>query len=130
MSSQEIGTWVRNWVHYDNLASNLNKQTINARKMRDTYEQQIIGALKRSNMENAIIKVAGAQLSLSHEKSQHPLTLSRIEEITHKYFELRGGQDETEAFMKFLRKNRGTDDSIRLKKTNLLPPASPAPTLL
>uniref|UniRef100_A0A6C0IE60 Uncharacterized protein n=1 Tax=viral metagenome TaxID=1070528 RepID=A0A6C0IE60_9ZZZZ len=130
MSSQEIGTWVRNWVHYDNLASNLNKQTTNARKMRDTYEQQIISGLKRSNMENAIIKVAGAQLSLSHEKSQHPLTLSRIEEITHKYFELRGGQDETEAYMKFLRKNRGTDDSIRLKKTNLLPPAQAPATLL
>jgi hypothetical protein len=130
MSSQEIGTWVRNWVHYDNLASNLNKQTTNARKMRDTYEQQIISGLKRSNMENAIIKVAGAQLSLSHEKSQHPLTLSRIEEITHKYFELRGGQDETEAYMKFLRKNRGTDDSIRLKKTNLLPPAQAPPTIL
>jgi hypothetical protein len=130
MSSQEIGTWVRNWVHYDNLASNLNKQTTNARKMRDTYEQQIISGLKRSNMENAIIKVAGAQLSLSHEKSQHPLTLSRIEEITHKYFELRGGQDETEAYMKFLRKNRGTDDSIRLKKTNLLPPAQAPATIL
>jgi hypothetical protein len=98
--------------------------------MRDTYEQQIISGLKRSNMENAIIKVAGAQLSLSHEKSQHPLTLSRIEEITHKYFELRGGQDETEAYMKFLRKNRGTDDSIRLKKTNLLPPAQAPPTIL
>jgi len=122
MSSQEIGTWVRNWVHYDNLAGTLNKQTSNARKMRDNYEQQIISALRRNNMENAVIKVSGGQLTLSHEKTSASLTLGRIEEIAQKYFELRGGQDETEAFMRFLRKNRGTEETIRLKKSMALLP--------
>lgn len=127
MSSQEIATWVRNWVHYDNLTTSLSKQTTNARKMRDSYEDQIIGALRRNHMENAVIKVSGGQLSLSHEKTSASLTLGRIEEIAQKYFELRGGQDESEAFMRFLRKNRGTEESIRLKKTMNVPPPPPPP---
>jgi hypothetical protein len=122
MSSQEIATWVRNWVHYDNLTSSLSKQTTNARKMRDSYEDQIISGLRRSHMENAVIKVAGGQITLSHEKTSAALSLGRIEEITRKYFELRGTGDETEAFMRFLRKNRGTEDSVKLKKTMAVPP--------
>lgn len=114
---QEMATWVRNWVHYDNLAGNLNKQVANARKMRDNYEQQIIGTLQRNHMENAVIKVTGGQITLAHDKTSASLTLSRIEDIAQKYFTLRGTTDETEAFMRFLRKNRGTEENLRLKKT-------------
>lgn len=128
MSSQEIATWVRNWVHYDNLTTSLSKQTTNARKMRESYEYQIIAALRRNHMENAVIKVSGGQISLSHEKTSTSLTLGRIEEIAQKYFELRGGGDESEAFMRFLRKNRGTEESIRLKKTINVPPVPPPPS--
>ena len=128
MSSQEIATWVRNWVHYDNLTSSLSKQTTNARKMRDTYEDQIISGLRRSHMENAVIKVAGGQITLSHEKTSAALSLGRIEEITRKYFELRGTGDETEAYMRFLRKNRGTEDSVRLKKSMNVPPLPGLPS--
>lgn len=128
MSSQEIATWVRNWVHYDNLSSSLSKQTTNARKMRDTYEDQIISGLRRSHMENAVIKVAGGQITLSHEKTSAALSLGRIEEITRKYFELRGTGDETEAYMRFLRKNRGTEDSVRLKKSMNVPPLPGLPS--
>lgn len=130
MSSQEVATWVRNWVHYDNLAGNLNKQVTNARKMRETYETQIISALQRNHMENAVIKVSGGQITLSHEKNSAALTLSRIEEIAQKYFALRSassGTDESEAFMRFLRKNRGTEETLRLKKTVVMPP-TPTPT--
>lgn len=130
MSSQEVATWVRNWVHYDNLAGNLNKQVTNARKMRETYETQIISALQRNHMENAVIKVSGGQITLAHEKTSAALTLTRIEEIAQKYFALRGGTDESEAFMRFLRKNRGTEETLRLKKTVVMPPTpTPTPTL-
>jgi hypothetical protein len=125
MSSQDIATWVRNWVHYDNLAGNLNKQVTNSRKMRETYESQIVSALQRNHMENAVIKVTGGQITLAHEKTSAALTLGRIEDIAQKYFALRGGTDETEAFMRFLRKNRGTEESLRLKKTVVLPPLAP-----
>ena len=127
MSSQDIATWVRNLVHYDNLAGNLNKQVTNARKMRETYEGQIVSALQRNHMENAVIKVTGGQITLSHEKTSAALTLGRIEDVAQKYFALRGGTDETEAFMRFLRKNRGTEESLRLKKTVVLPPIVPGP---
>ena len=132
MSSQEVATWVRNWVHYDNLAGNLNKQVTNARKIRETYETQIISALQRNHMENAVIKVSGGQITLAHEKTSAALTLSRIEEIAQKYFTLRGGADESEAFMRFLRKNRGTEETLRLKKVVVMPPTptpTPTPTL-
>ena len=68
--------------------------------MRDSYEDQIIAGLRRSHMENAVIKVAGGQITLSHEKTSAALSLGRIEEISRKYFELRGTGDETEAFEK------------------------------
>jgi len=125
MSNQEVATWVRNWVHYDNLATTLSKQASNARKMRETHENQIISSLRRNHMENAVIKVSGGQITMSHEKTTAALTLGRIEEIAQKYFELRGSTDETEAFMRFLRKNRGTEESIRLKKTLISPPQLP-----
>jgi hypothetical protein len=125
MSNQDVATWVRNWVHYDNLATTLSKQASNARKMRETYEDQIISSLRRNHMENAVIKVSGGQIKMTHEKTTAPLTLGRIEEIAQKYFELRGNTDETEAFMRFLRKNRGTEESIRLKKTMSIPPQLP-----
>jgi flagellar capping protein FliD len=129
MSSQEIATWVRNWVHFDNLASVLSKQATNARKEREAYEQQIISALRRNHMENAVIKVTGGQITMAHEKTSAGLTLGRIEEIAQKYFTLRGGTDETEAFMRFLRKNRGTEESVRLKKTTIVPPLAPVPSI-
>ena len=119
---QDIATLIRNWVHYDNLASTLSKQSTNARKMKSTYEDQIISSLRRSHMENAVIKVSGGQITMNHEKATAALTLGRIEELTQKYFALRGGMDETEAYMRFLRKNRGTEDVVRLKKTLSAPP--------
>ena len=120
--TQDIATLIRNWVHYDNLASTLSKQSTNARKMKSTYEDQIISSLRRSHMENAVIKVSGGQITMAHEKATAALTLGRIEELTQKYFALRGGMDETEAYMRFLRKNRGTEDVVRLKKTLSAPP--------
>ena len=93
--------------------------------MRETYESQIVSALQRNHMENAVIKVTGGQITLAHEKTSAALTLGRIEDIAQKYFALRGGTDETEAFMRFLRKNRGTEESLRLKKTVVLPPLAP-----
>lgn len=113
----EMATWVRNWVHYDNLASGLNKQTLNARKTRDEYESRIISALKRSNMAGAVIQVAGARLTLAEDTEACRLTLGKLEEVSKKYFETRGGADETDAFMRFFRKHRGTDTTEKLKKT-------------
>ena len=81
VNTQEIGFNVRNWVHYDNLAVGLYRQTINARKVRDEFETKILASLRSSNMENAVIQIAGGRLVVQEERHNQPLTLARIEEL-------------------------------------------------
>ena len=52
-----IGTYVRNWLHYTNLASSFFKQFGAVRTVRDDYEQQIINVLRTNGMENATIQI-------------------------------------------------------------------------
>ena len=127
-----IGTLVRNWLHYDNLASSFYRQANRARQVRDDYEGKIIHTLSASNMTNAIIQIHGGQLQVVDEKNPRPLTLTRIEELLHAYYHTRPGKDETLEVMTFIRGHRGTDSVQKLRKSGMqnspLPPL-PAPPL-
>ena len=59
--TNNLANLVRNYVHYDNLASTFQKQTQNARIVRDDFEQRIINHLKDKKMDNAIIQIVGGK---------------------------------------------------------------------
>ena len=40
MNNEALAHNVRGWVHYDNMAAALQKQIVNARKQRDSFEEQ------------------------------------------------------------------------------------------
>ena len=135
MNVSDLGNWVRNWVHYDNLALGLNRQATNARKLREDYEDKIIGHLQTNSMENAVIQIAGGRLTVNEERHSQPLTLTRLEEILRGYYASKGATgplDETPEIMKYLRKQRGFEVTKKLKKTTSapLPPLPPPPTAL
>ena len=126
INTQEVGFHVRNWVHYDNLATSLYRQTINARKVRDEFETKILDSLRASNMENAVIQIAGGRIIVQEERHNQPLTLTRIEEILHTYYVSRNMPDDTQNIMKFMKKQRGFEISKKLRK-QAGPPAPPLP---
>jgi len=118
LDTSQLGGWVRNWVHYDNLAQGLNKQVQNARKLKDEFETKILNNLKSHKMENAVIQIAGGRLHMGEEKHAIPLSLGRIEELLHGYYVSKGRQsvDETVEIMKYIKAERGHDVVQKLKK--------------
>jgi hypothetical protein len=128
----DLTTLVRNYVHYDNLTSNYNKQATGARKLRDEFEHKIITNLRANKMENAIIQISGASLQCIEEKTSPAMSLPRLESYLHKYFQQKGnGMDETDAILRFLKlqKMNDTQTTICLKKTPMaaaIPPPPPA----
>lgn len=118
IDTNHLGNLVRNYVHYDNLASSLGKQLQNARKVKDQFEDQIIQSLTQSNMKNAVIQVAGGRLTVGEEKHAQPLTLSRLQELLHGFYASQGRQstDETQAIMNYIKNERGTTITQKLKK--------------
>ncbi len=134
MNVSELGNWVRNWVHYDNLALGLSRQATNARKFRDEFEGKIIDHLETNSMQNAVIQIVGGRLTINEERHSQPLTLTRLEEILRGYYASKGATgalDETQAIMKYLRKQRGFEVSKRLKKSTAAPvaPLPPPPSV-
>ncbi len=127
VNQQELGFHVRNWVHYDTLATSLYRQTINARKVRDEFETKIIDALRTSKMENAVIQIGGGRLVLQEERHNQPLSLTRIEEILHSYYVSRNLPDDTANIMKFMKKQRGFEITKKLRKQMGPPPSSLPP---
>lgn len=126
VNTQELAFLIRNWVHYDNLATTLYRQTTNARKVRDEFETKILATLRASNMENAVIQIAGGRLMVHEERHNQPLTLGRMEEFLHAYFLSKNAADDTQHIMKFMRKQRGYEVVKRLKKqTGAAPPPLP-----
>lgn len=117
-----IGTYVRYWLHYSDLASSFFKQFGSVRKVRDDYEKQIITTLEKNGMEKATIQIGGGQLKVSHRKEPNPLTLAKIEELLHAYYRQKGGKDETLDIMTFIRANRGYTTVKSLKKSGTHPP--------
>jgi hypothetical protein len=131
----QLSTWVQSWVHYDNLTSAHNRQSTNARKLRDEFEDKICGALVNTPNEKMIIQIHSGRLQIVEDKHVQPLTQGRLEEYLHEYFTQKTGspvETETAAIMKFIREHRSTQVTKKLKRsansTTNLPPL-PAPPI-
>jgi hypothetical protein len=121
-NTQDLANFVRNYVHYDNLATGLYRQTVNARKVRDEFEGKILTNLRTHNMENAIIQIAGGRLVVHEERHNQPITLGRMEELLRSYYLSHNLPDDTQNIIKYMKKQRGYEVVKRLKKQ-----AGPAP---
>jgi hypothetical protein len=122
IQKEDIASLIRNYVHYDNLASQFYKQTQNARAVRDDYEKRIIEELKKNKMENAIIQIVGGKLKIVEEKHSSPLTFKSLEESLHNYYGNKKKVDETSELLKFIKASRTVETSFKLKKIPQLPP--------
>jgi len=121
-SDPGIGTAVRYFLHYSNLASSFYKQYGSAKKVKDEYEQQIINTLRQSGMEKATIQINGGQITVVDKREPTQLSLSKIEELLHGYFRQKGGQDQSLDIMTFIRSNRGYTMNKYLKQTGIQQP--------
>jgi len=121
INKEDLANLIRNYVHYDNLASTLNKQTHNARIVRDDFEQRIITELRNKKMENAIIQIVGGKLKIIEEKTNTPLNYKFLEESLHKYFINKKISDDTTNIIKFVKDERDINISYKLKKILQLP---------
>jgi hypothetical protein len=117
---QQLPSLVRNWVHYDNLATKYSKEATAAKGMRDDFEAKILGNLRSSKMENAIIQIGGGErLQCIDEKQLPALSLTKLELYLHSYYNQKGNHnDETDAILRFIKqqKNDGARISKRLRK--------------
>ena len=102
VQKEDIANLIRNYVHYDNLVTNFQKQTQNARIVRDDFEKRTINELKVSGMENAIIQIVGGKLKVVEEKHSSPLSFKSLEESLHKYYQFNKKPDETSNIIKFI----------------------------
>jgi hypothetical protein len=122
-------TWVRNWIHYEQLASNLYKQAIKAREVRDNYEGQILTSLENRKMLNATLQLKQGKYGFVQETHTSPLSLTNIEGMLHLYFQAKGaqGRNETGEIMAFIKQHRQQTYKYRLKKVNDPAAALPLP---
>lgn len=122
MNNEALAHNVRGWVHYDNMTTALQKQVTNARKQRDSYEEQIGGLLKEHHMSNAVIQISGGQLQLQEEKVTPSLTMKALQESTLSFFKARpdipNAEKITKEFLEHIKTQRGSASttSLRLKK--------------
>ena len=122
ISKDDIANLVRSYVHYDNLTSSLQKQTNNARNIRDEYENRIINTLEEKNMKNAIIQIVGGKLQIVDEKKISPLTFHTLEESLHNYFIKNKQSDITTDLIRFIKSQRSVETVPKIKKITQLPP--------
>jgi len=118
---EDLANLIRNYVHYDNLVSNFQKQTNNARIVRDDFESRIINELKNNKMENAIIQIVGGKLKVIEEKHNAPLSFKSLEESLHQYYQAKKVSDETSNIIKFVKEHRSFETVSKLKKIPQLP---------
>ena len=131
MSDPGIGTSVRYWLHYGNLASSFFKQFGAVRKIRDDYEKQIINTLQQNGMEKAVIQINNGRIQVVEKKEPNQLSLTRVEEMLHGYFKHKGGKDETVEIMTFVKANRGYNINKMLKQSGMPPaPSQNVPKLM
>ncbi len=119
MGDPGLGTFVRYWLHYNNMASSFYKQYGAAKKVKDNYEEQIIKNLQQNGMEKATIQIGGGQLNVIDKREPNQLSLTKIEGLLHGYFKQRGGRDETAEVMTFIRANRGYSMNKYLKQSGI-----------
>lgn len=122
VQKEDIANLIRNYVHYDNLVTNFQKQTQNARIVRDDFETRIINDLKKNNMENAIIQIVGGKLKVVEEKHTSPLSFKSLEESLHQYYKDKKQTDDTSNVIKFVKEHREVEVVSKLKKIPQLPP--------
>jgi len=123
MTDPGVGTYVRYWLHYNNLASSFYKQYGSAKKVKDDYEKQIISTLQQNGMEKATIQIGGGQIHVIDKREPNPLSLTKMEELLHGYFRQRGGKDEAADIMTYIRANRGYNINKSLKQSGIQPPS-------
>jgi hypothetical protein len=121
LDMKDLGDQVRNWVHYDNLVSTLNKQVQVARQTREKYEQDIIRKLHSAKYEKAVLQIAGGRILLADDRYSKPITYTSLEDSLHSYFRQKQGlvRDETADILKFIKGNRQVEVSQRLKRHNV-----------
>jgi hypothetical protein len=119
MTDPGIGTSVRYWLHYNNLASSFYKQYGAAKKVKDDYEKQIINNLQQNGMEKATIQIGGGQINVIDKREPNQLSLTKIEELLHGYFRQKGGADLSLEIMTFIRANRGYTMNKFLKQSGI-----------
>lgn len=122
IQKDDIANLVRNYVHYDNLAVSLQKQTNNARIVRDDFEKRIIDELKKNKLENAIIQIVGGKLKVVEEKHSNPLSYKFLEEQIHNYFVEKKKIDETRDIIQYIKSHKQVETGLKLKKIPQLPP--------
>jgi len=121
VQKEDIANLIRNYVHYDNLVSNFQKQTTNARIVRDDFETRIINELKNNKMQNAIIQIVGGKLKVVEERHTNPLSFKGLEESLHSYYRGKKVSDDTTNIIKFVKENRTFETTLKLKKIPQLP---------
>ena len=127
-NKEDLANLVRNYVHYDNLVTTLQKQTQNARIVRDDFEKRIIEYLKNKNMDNAIIQIVGGKLKIVEENHFNPLSFKFIEELLHQYYSSKKVSDDTSNIIKHIKSNRKMETNYKLKKILQLPSQPLPPT--
>ena len=117
MTDPGIGTFVRSWIHYNNLASSFYKQYGSSKKIKDDYEKKIIDTLQKNGMEKATIQIGDGQLNVVDKREPVQLSLTKIEELLHGYFKQKSVKDETLDIMTFVRGNRGYNINKIIKQS-------------
>lgn len=117
LNTQELGNLVRYWVHYDDAVAALNKQIQNIRKLRTSYEAQILQRLSASKQEGAIIQIGDGRVTVGDEKQAQPLSFKTLETFLHEYhLEKKKPIDETAEILKFIRGRREINVTKSLKR--------------
>ena len=125
MNNEALAHNVRGWVHYDNMSAALNKQITNARKQRDSYEEQIHLLLTQHQMPNAVIQISGGQLQLQEEKATAGLTMKALQDSALSFFkghpEIANPEKMANEFIQHMKQTRQVTTSLRLKKLKAPP---------
>ena len=127
-----IATNVRNWLHYDTLASSLYKQATRARQVRDEFEAKVIdGLVATSSGQLPIIQIHNGLVRVVDERTPRSLTVGGIKQILHMYFQQKGSgvRDDTIEIMNFISRHRGYTSAKHLRKSGGVsaPPLPPPP---
>ena len=120
MNNDALAHNIRGWVHYDNMTTSLQKQVVNARKQRDTFEDQVRTHLIQNKIPSAVIQVSGGKLQLQEEKTTSSVTMKSLIESTQSFFrghpEIPNGAKLATELVEHIKNERTTSTSLRLKK--------------
>ena len=126
MNNEALAHNIRGWVHYDNMTAALQKQITNARKQRDTFEEQVQLLLKQHQMPNAVIQISGGQLQLQEEKVTCGLTMKALQESAISFFkghpEIPNPDKLVIEFLNHIKEQRIVNTHLRLKKLKAATP--------